>query len=558
MKIVECVPNFSEGRDRALIDRITATISAVDDVKLLDVDPGADTNRTVVTFVGTPDAAVEAAFQAIAMAAELIDMRQHTGAHARQGATDVCPFVPVSGVTMEDCAELARRLGQRVGEELAIPVYLYGHAASRPERLSLPDIRKGEYEALQEKLTMPEWAPDFGPATFHARAGATAIGARKFLIAYNINLNTRQTKIAKDIALRIREKGGWARGADGKILRDEGGRKVRHQGLFRECQATGWYIPEFHRAQVTMNLTDFHVSPPHEVFDEVCRLATERGVRVTGSELVGLLPLEALGLAGHHYLAKQGASRGVPDADVIQTAVQSLGLDELYPFEPEKKIIEYAFSVGDADESLVKMRVDDFADELSRDSAAPGGGSVAALCGSLGAGLAAMVANLTHGKKGYEASWTKMDAVARGAQAAKKVLLRAVDEDTAAFNRVMAAFALPRKRPEDKERRAAAIEEANQGATLVPLSVLERSLGVLFLAETAIDLGNRNSLSDAGVAALMARAAADGAYYNVLINLQGLSDEGFIAQTRARADDLHEQAVAGGDLLQQKVLDRLG
>lgn len=555
MKIVECVPNFSEGRDRAVIDRIAEAIAAVEGVKLLDVDPGADTNRTVVTFVGTPDAAVEAAFRGISRAAELIDMRKHKGAHARQGATDVCPFVPVAGLTMDDCVALARRLGERVGSELGIPVYLYEHAATRAERRSLPDIRVGEYEALAEKLRQSEWTPDFGPATFNARAGATVIGARKFLVAYNINLNTRRTDVAKDIALSIREKGRTLRDDDGKIVRDEKGDKVQQDGLFKECKATGWYLPQFHRAQVSMNLTDYEVSPPHLVFDEVARQATERGVRVTGSELVGLIPLAALRAAGRHYLAKQGVCTGVPDEDLVRVAVQSMGLDELSPFDPAKKVIEYAF--GAAEKGLVDLSVRGFVDELSRDSAAPGGGSVAALCGSLGAALAAMVANLTHRKKGYEDRWDAMDALAVRAQALKDRLLRAVDEDTAAFHRVMEAFGLPKKGADDKRARAAAIEGASQGATLVPLGVMEASLDVLAVAESAARDGNQNSLSDAGVAALMGRAAAYGAYFNVLINLKGLTDAAFVADIRAKADAFRVGASEAADRVIRLILERL-
>ena len=555
MQIVECVPNFSEGRDLAVIDKITDAIQAVEGVKLLDVDPGADTNRTVVTFVGTPDAAVDAAFAGIAKASEIIDMRKHSGAHARNGATDVCPFVPIRNMTMDDCVELANKLAERIGKELGIPCYLYGYAAKMPERRLLPDVRVGEYEALAEKLKKPEWKPDYGPAEFNARAGATQIGVRKFLIAYNINLNTRQTKLAKDMALNIRDRGRKARGPDGKLLRDENGKKIQQPGIFQKCKATGWYLPAFDRAQVTMNLTDYEVTPPHLVFDEICRQSTERGIRVTGSELVGLIPLDAMLNAGRYYLDKQGASAGVPDADLITVAVQSMGLDEFSPFEPEKKIIEYAFA--DKAGSLVEMTARGFTDELSRDSAAPGGGSVAALCGALGAGLAAMVANLTHNKKGYEGVWTSMDGSARKGQELKDRLLRAVDDDTAAFNEVMTAFGLPKKSDEDKARRAAAIEAGNQKATLVPLSVLEAANEVLALAEGALQDGNQNSLSDAGVAALMGRSAADGAYYNVLINLKGLSDAAFVADTRKRADEARAAAVGKSDALQALTLDKL-
>ncbi len=558
MQIVECVPNFSEGRDRDVIDSIVGAMAGVEGVRLLDVDPGADTNRTVVTLVGEPDAVVEAAFLGIARAAELIDMRKHTGAHPRQGATDVCPLVPVSGVTMEDCVALAERLAARVGEALEIPVYLYGFAATRPERRLLPDIRTGEYEALEEKLSRPEWAPDHGPARFNATAGATAIGARKFLIAYNINLNTRRVAIAKDIALEIRDRGRFARDADGKFVRDDAGKKIRKPGMFQECKATGWYLPEFHRAQVTMNLTDFEVTPPHAVFDAVCRLAEERGARVTGSELVGLVPLQALVQAGQHYLVRQGACRGVPTSDLVRVAAQSLGLSEFAPFEPDRKVVEYAFkSESSASSRLVEMTLREFTNELSRDSAAPGGGSVAALCGALGAGLATMVANLTHGKKGYEEQETAMDSLAVRGQALKDRLLGLVDEDTAAFNRVMAAFGLPKKSEEDKSLRTAAIEEAGQNATLVPLKVIEASLEVLALSEEAARVGNQNSLSDAGVGALLGMTAAEGAYYNVLINLQGLSDEAFVATTREQAEEFRRQARNKAEVLQGEIHGKL-
>jgi len=558
MKIVECVPNFSEGRDRRVIDAIAAAIAGSPGVRLLDVDPGADTNRTVMTFVGPPEAMVGAAFAAIACAAETIDMRRHKGAHPRQGATDVCPFVPVADVTMEECVSLAQALGQRVGDELGIPVYLYEHAATRPERKSLPDIRQGEYEALAEKLRRPEWAPDFGPAELgerQARSGATVIGARKFLIAYNINLNSRRTDLAKDIALNIRERGRLLRDEAGAFVRDEAGKRRRRPGDFRECKATGWYLPAFHRAQVTMNLTDWEVTPPHAVFDEVARQADERGVRATGSELVGLIPLAALRAAGRHYLAKQGVSTGAPDEDLVRVAVQSLGLEELGPFDPRKKVIEYAFAAGR--ERLVDKTVAGFADELSRDSPAPGGGSVAALAGALGAALAAMVANLTHRKKGYEAQWDAMDRVAARGQDLKAKLLHAVDEDTAAFTRLMDAFALPKETPEEKKKRGKAIREATRGATLVPLAVLETAADVIALADEVVRDGNQNSLSDGGVAALMGRTCAQGAYYNVLINLKGISDEVFVSEHRARADAALAKAVAAAEAVHAEVAARL-
>jgi len=540
MKLVECVPNFSEGRDQTTIDQITQEIQETEGVKLLDVDPGKDTNRTVVTFIGPPEAALEAAFKAIAKAAELIDMTQHTGAHARQGATDVCPFVPVSGVTMEECVALARRLGARVGDALGIPVYLYENAASRPERCNLADVRAGEYEALPEKLAKPSWAPDFGPTTFNPRSGATAIGAREFLIAYNINLNTRAPRIAKEIALDIREKGRLKRDAERKILRDDAGVALRVPGKFTHCKAVGWYLEDFGRAQISMNLTNYKVTPPYAVFDECCRLATALGARVTGSELVGLIPLEALLEVGRHYLRKQGKTTGVPEEELIHIAVLSMGLGDLYPFESHKKIIEYQIERNDG---LVRMRVNDFTHLLSSDAPAPGGGSVAALCGGLSGALSAMVAALTHGKKGYTQHNEDMEAIGVAGQMLKEAFLIDVDRDTEAFNQVRAARRLPKKTEAEKKARIEAIEEANKAATLVPFGVLKRALESVQLAQRVMAHGNRNSLSDAGVAALTARTCAEGAYLNVVINLPGLEDTAFCRETLKEAKALRCQVV---------------
>ncbi|MBN1886154.1 MAG: glutamate formimidoyltransferase [Candidatus Krumholzibacteriota bacterium] len=544
MRLVECVPNFSEGRDMSRIDRITAEVAAVEGVKLLDVDPGRDTNRTVVTFIGDPDAVVEAAFRAIRRAAEVIDMSKHSGAHARMGATDVCPFVPVSGVTMEDCAELARRLGARVGDELGIPVYLYEHAASVPERRNLADVRAGEYEGLAEKLADPAWKPDFGPAAFNAGAGATAIGAREFLIAYNVNLNTRDTRIARDIAFAIREKGRIKRDAGGQIVRDEAGKALREPGIFKDVKAVGWYMADFGRAQISINLTNYKVSPPHRVFDECRRIANEMGTRVTGSELVGLIPIEAMLVAGRHYLGKQGRTEGVPESELVHIAALSLGLGDLYPFEPDKKIIEYQFRREGA---LAAMTVERFADELSTDSPAPGGGSVAALCGALAGALAAMVAALTHGKKGYEAVADGMVETGVAGQRLKAAFLADVDRDTDAFNLLMDAMRLPKKTDAEKTARLAAIEEATKGATLVPLDVLRRSKEAAALARRVCEEGNRNSISDAGVAALAARTAAQGAWMNVVINLPGIEDDAFKSDVRAEADRLRAEVTAHAD-----------
>ncbi len=461
MKLVECVPNFSEGRDRKVIDAIAAAMVSVEGVTLLDVDPGAATNRTVYTMVGPPDAVAEAAFRAISTGLGLIDMTKHSGEHPRQGACDVCPFVPVAGMTMDECVELANRVGRRVGEELGAPVYLYEHAATRPERRNLAQIREGEYEALADKLGTDEWAPDFGPNEFVAKAGAIQVGARDFLIAYNININSRNPRIAKDIALEIRDRGRFLR-EDGKKIRGPDGKFLRKPGLFQHCKATGWYIEEYRCAQVTMNLTNYHVTPVHEVFDAVCRLADERGVRVTGSELVGLMPRDAILQAGVHYLKKQGASAGVPEAEVVETAIRSMGLQELTPFDPDKKVIEY---VSRPSTPLMDLGAREFVDILSSDAPAPGGGSVAALAGAMSAGLSSMVAALTWGKKGHTDKNAVMDEVGTKGQALKDWFSLAVDRDTDAFNLVMEAFGLPKKTDEDKAARAAAILEANKGAT---------------------------------------------------------------------------------------------
>ncbi|MGZ5495199.1 MAG: glutamate formimidoyltransferase [Candidatus Aminicenantales bacterium] len=533
MKLVECVPNFSEGRDLDKIRSITREIEAVPGVKLLDVDPGASTNRTVVTFVGPPEAAVEAAFRAIAKAAEVIDMRAHKGAHPRMGATDVCPFVPVSGVTMEDCVRLAADLGRRVAGELAIPVYLYEAAARRPERRNLATVRAGEYEGLPEKLKNPRWAPDFGEAVFNPKSGATIIGAREFLIAYNINLNTRDRKLAHEIALSLRESGRAKRDKNGDVVKDVRGSTVKVPGKFKEVKSVGWYVEDYGVAQISVNFTDYKKTPVHVVFDEAVRLAGKLGLRVTGSELVGLIPEEALLMAGRYYLEKQGKSPGVPEAELIRMAVRSLGLSDVVPFEPEKKIIEH--QVREPGPALVGMTLRGFTDELSMDSPAPGGGSVAALCGALSAGLSAMVANLTVGKKGYEAVCGEMVATAVEAQALKDFLLDAVDRDTKAFNKVMEALRLPKATPEQAQEKDRAIEEANKEATLVPLEVLEKAVDAVGLARIAAAKGNKNSLSDAGVAGLAAQAAGEGAHDNVLINIGGIKDAKFVDQVKRRA-----------------------
>ncbi len=553
MKLVECVPNFSEGRDPAVIDAITDTIRACEGVELLDADPGADTNRTVVTMLGAPEAVSEAAFQVIAKAAELIDMAKHKGAHGRMGATDVCPFVPVRDISMEECADLARALGKRVGEELGIPVYLYEEAASRPERQNLANVRKGEYEGRAEKIKDPEWKPDFGPAEFNARSGATSIGAREFLIAYNFNLNSRDRRIAQDIAMEIREAGRAKRDEKGEIIRDENGKAIKKPGLFKKVKAVGWVMEDFNCAQISMNLTNYKETPLAEVFDAVCRLAVERGVRCTGSELVGLLPKDCLLAAGRHYLRKAGKSAGAPEKELLRIAIQSLGLSELYPFEVDKKIVEYRISDP---RPLVGMTVGDFVDETSSESPAPGGGSVAALAGALSGALSSMVAWLTVGKKGYEETFEAMKELAEKAQALKDNFLRAIDDDTAAFNGMMNAMRMPKKTDEQKAAREEAMQQATREAIAVPMSVLAACPEALDLAEGAT-AGNENSLSDAAVAASCAVTAAEGTYYNVLINLASVSDEAYKKQTQDKAEALLAEVKKRANVLGQSVTQRL-
>jgi len=538
--LIECVPNFSEGRDRAVIDGITAEISATEGAVLLDVDPGRATNRTVVTFAGPPEAVLEAAFRAMRKAAELIDMTRHRGEHPRMGATDVCPFVPMQGATMEDCVRLAERLGRRVGDELGIPVYLYGEAAHGPERRRLPDIRQGEYEALPEKLQDPAFAPDFGPARFNPRSGATAIGARPFLIAWNLNLNTRDRKLANRIAAELRETGKLERDSVGNVVRDVDGNACRVPGRFSELQGGGWFIEEYGRAQISFNLMDYKVTGLHEVFDAACAEGDRIGVRVTGSELVGLVPLEALLDAGDHYLARQGRTSGVPQLERIHTAVLSLGLSELARFDPREKIIEYRYH--GAPRGLKAMRLTEFADELSSDSPAPGGGSVAALCGALSAALSSMVAALTWSKTGMEGVRPAMQEIGVSAQALKDWFIDAVDLDTDAFNGVIAARRLPRGTDEERRAREAALERANQAATRVPLSVLAKSVEALELARAVAERGNPASLSDAGVAAACALAAAEGASLNVRINLPAVADRPAAEQMRSSSDSLLDAA----------------
>lgn len=550
-KVVECVPNISNGRDPEVYKTVVAEAEGIPGCKLLDVDPGHDTNRTVITFAGEPEAVMEAAFRVVKRASELIDMRTQTGAHPRHGATDVCPFVPVSGVTMDDCVEYAKQVGKRIGDELNIPVWLYEFAARKPEWKNLAVLREGEYEALKNKLGKDEWAPDFGPNTWNdevAKTGVVSCSARKFLVAYNINFNTRNHEIVNDIALDIKEAGRTARDAKGKFVRDADGNPVQQPGLFKNCKAMGWYIDQFECAQLTMNLTDWEVSAPHQVYDKVLELARERGLVVTGSELVGLIPLGAIRAAGKYFLEKQnlwGKKRvctGVSEAELIRIAVKSMGLDELKPFDPKKAIVEYA--VDETERPLAKMKLSEFADELASISPAPGGGSVAALAGAMAAGLGAMVPNLTVGKSGFrkKSISDEMNRIAEEAQLHKAAFLRAIDDDTAAFNELFACFSMPKGTDGEIATRDAALLENTKKCIDVPLDVLARTVPVLAICLAAAERGNQNSLSDAGVGGSMALACAEGAYYNVLINLQGLEDKAYVSATRAQADKLMAEA----------------
>ncbi len=551
-KIVECVPNFSEGRNAKVIEEIVNEIKSVPEVYLLDVDPGEATNRTVVTFVGSPEGVKEAAFRAIKKAAELIDMREHHGAHPRMGATDVCPFVPVKGVTMDECVKIAEEVGKRVGEELGIPVYLYEYAAKEEYRRNLADIREGEYEALEEKLHNPKWKPDFGPAEWNenvARAGATVIGARDFLIAYNVNLNTTDKKLAHRVAKVIREKGYKKKMPDGS--------KQQVPGLLKYVKAIGWYIDEYRRAQISINLTNYHETPLWKVFEVAEEEAAKRGLRVTGSEIVGLIPLEAMLDVGRHFLKKQGKSVAVPEEDIVHEAILSLGLNDVADFDPSEKIIEYKIAKMESRKKLVDMTLKAFAEELSRNSPAPGGGSVAALNGALSASLLSMVAALTHGKKKYKDVWDEMEKVGDEAQALKYRFLELIDKDTEAFDAFMAAMKLPKKTEEEKMIRNAELEKATKHAIEIPLETLRTSVRLVELADVVAEKGNKNAVSDAGVSALTAYAAARGAYLNVLINLAGISDEQYRNSVGTEAKELIERVKEGYETVLKKVEESL-
>lgn len=548
-RIVECVPNFSEGRDKAVIDAITAAIVQSGGVKLLDVDPGEATNRTVVTFVGSPEAVVEAAFAGVRRAAELIDMRHHKGAHPRMGATDVLPLIPISGITLEECAELARTLARRIADELRIPTYCYEASALRPERRNLAVCRAGEYEALPEKLAHTDTAPDFGARPFDegvARTGATTVGARDFLIAVNFNLNTTSTRRANAIAFDVREKGRPVREGNpitGKIVKDAEGNPVMRPGTLKATKAIGWYIEEYGIAQVSMNITDISVTPLHVAFDEVCRKADARGVRVTGTEIVGLVPKRALLEAGRYFLRKQHRSMGIAEEEIIRLAVKSMGLDDLKPFDPKEKVIEYLLEAEDQKKRLIDLTCKGFAAETASESPAPGGGSISAYMGALGAALGTMVANLSSHKAGWDDRWEEFSDWADRGQALLAELLHLVDEDTEAFNRIMAVFAMPKSTDEEKAARSAALQEATLYATEVPLRTMKAAVRVFPLVRAMAETGNPNSVSDAGVGALAARSAVLGACLNVKINAAGLKDRERAGALVAEAESIAADAV---------------
>ncbi|MGW8264805.1 MAG: glutamate formimidoyltransferase [Longimicrobiales bacterium] len=587
--IVECVPNISEGRNQAVIKEVTDAIEAVPGVRLLDVDPGEKTNRTVITFVGSPEPVLEAAFQVVKKAAKLIDMAKHRGEHPRMGATDVLPFVPVSGVTMDDCTEMAKRVGKRIGDELRIPVYLYEHAASRHERRNLSRVRSGEYEGLQEKLQDPEWEPDFGPVAFNARSGATAVGAREFLIAYNINLNSTDRRYANELAYILRERGRWKRTGNitpfyykGDVVDFPGdgtypcgpcdfvgrsfadleahyaeahGGDLRERfedleidpenpqghvftdGLFRDVKAIGWVIDEYNRAQISMNLTNYKVSPPHEVLEAAREEARKRGIVLTGSEVVGLIPFDSIRESGRYYRRRMRKSTGIPVPDLVETAIQSMGLRDVAPFDPREKVLALPTVEG----PLVLRPTFDFVDEVSRDTPAPGGGSVSALAGALGAALGGMVANLSVGKAEYDDRFEELCALADRAQALKDTLIRGVDEDTQAFDSVIKGMRMPKDTPEEQRARDAVIQEGYKAATLVPLRTVEQCRDALEICREIVVLAPEEMKSDVGTGALVARAGLIGAAYNVRINLKSIRDEAWGGEIRGRLKGLVEE-----------------
>jgi len=551
-KIIECVPNFSEGQNLAVIRQITDCIAAVPGVQLLDVDPGASTNRTVVTLVGEPEAVIEAAFQGIRMAAQVIDMRKHKGAHPRMGATDVCPIIPISGVSIEEAVQYAHRLAKRVGEELRIPAYLYEYAASAPYRRNLADIRAGEYEGFARKIYQAEWKPDYGPQEFNAVAGQTVIGVREFLVAYNINLNSQSEKRANSVAFDIRERG--------RVVDGPKGEKIQQPGACKHVKAIGWYIEEYGVAQVSANLTNINETPVHVVFEEARKSADKRGLRVTGSELVGLIPKNCLLEAGRYYLAQQKLSQGVSEETLIHIAIKSLGLDELGPFDPKKKIIEYKMleAKGNKGVMLTSMTLDKFADTLASDAPAPGGGSVAALAGALGASLGAMVANLSCSKKGWESRLSEFSDLAVRGQQLKATLLALVDEDTEAFNAVMAAMRMPKGNDAEIAARKAAVEAANKNAALVPFRTVQKAFSAYEIVSYVAREGNPNAITDAGVAALCIHTAVVGAAFNVRINLGSIADKAFTEDLGAKAKSYITRSEAAQREIMATVESKIG
>jgi len=534
MQIIECVPNFSEGNDLNIIKQITDEIEAVAGARLLNVDPGKATNRTVVTFVGNPEAVIEAAFRAIKKAGELIDMSSHKGEHPRMGATDVCPMIPVSNISMEETAAWAKKLAKRVGEELLLPVYLYESAQPNTDRSNLSVIRAGEYEGFFKKIKLPEWKPDFGPAEFDAKRGATVIGARDFLVAYNVNLNTTSVRRANAIAFDIREAG--------RKIKNERGEEVVQPGSLKCVKAIGWYIGEYGIAQISINLTNINITPMHIAFDEACQKAEARGMRVTGSELVGLIPLKAMLDAGKYFLKKQKRSVGVSEKELIRIAVISMGLDELAPFKPEEKIIEYML-MDKSDSKLISMNLSDFADETASESPAPGGGSIAAYVGALGVSLGTMVANLSSHKKGWDERWEEFSTWAEKGQQYKSELVRLVDADTKAFTEIMDAFALPKSTDEEKATRKMAIQKATKRAIEIPFAVMENAYGSMEVIKAMAETGNPNSVSDAGVGALCARSAVMGAFMNVRINAAGYDDKDFVNDIISRGKEIEARTI---------------
>jgi glutamate formiminotransferase/formiminotetrahydrofolate cyclodeaminase len=555
-QLIECVPNISEGRDPNIIKQVTDVVETVEGVRLIDVDPGKATNRTVITIVGSPEEVCEAAFRLVKKASELIDMSKHHGEHPRFGATDVCPLVPVANITMDEVVIFARQLGKRIGEELGIPVYNYEFAASKPERKNLANCRAGEYEGLKEKLSNPAWKPDFGPCEFNdrlAKTGATAVGARNFLVAYNFNLNTTSTRRANSIAFDVREKGRELREGDpitGKIVKDEKGNTVYIPGTLKSTKAIGWFIEEYGVAQISMNLTDITVTSVHEAFDEVCRAAEKRGVRVTGSELVGVIPLKAMLDAGKHFLRKQQRSIGLPDREIIRIAVKSLGLDELSPFDPDKKIIEYILE-NKNEKKLTDLTVTGFVNETASESPAPGGGSISAAMGAMGASLGTMVANLSAHKRGWDDRWEEFSDWAVKGKFYQEELLKMIDEDTRAFNKIMDAFGLPKKSEEEKTTRNIAIQDATKYAIEVPFKVMNLCYESMDVMKAMAESGNPNSVSDAGVGAIAALAGVKGAFLNVKINAGGLEDKSFVENIILKGKEIQKKAVK----LQKVILD---